>query len=131
MDWIHENIFQKADELESELKMKAWQDLEKSCQEVLQASQQIKQACGRMKEASQQDLSLGAIITDMEQANIQLERASGRVYELRKKLEIWCDSDGEDDDDEDDGDDDDEEEDDYEGYSGNGVYEYNHYHNYF
>lgn len=57
MDWIHENIFQKSDELESELKMKSWQDLEKSCQEVLQASQQIKQACGRMKEASQQDLS--------------------------------------------------------------------------
>lgn len=131
MDWIHENIFQKADELESELKMKAWQDLEKSCQEVLQASKQIKQACGRMKEASQQDLSLGAIITDMEHANIQLERASGRVDELRKKLEIWCDSDGEDDDDEDNEDDDDEDEDDYEGYSGNGVYEYHHYHNYF
>lgn len=74
---------------------------------------------------------MGAIITDMEQANIQLERASGRVDELRKKLEIWCDSDGEDDDDQDDEDDDDEDEDDYEGYSCNGVYEYHHYHNYF
>lgn len=50
------------------------------------------QASLREDEGSQPaGLEFGAIIRDMEQANIQLERASGRVDELRKKLEIWCD----------------------------------------
>ena len=59
IDWIQENIFARADELESDIKIKAWDDIKKQCEEMHQACQQVQEACKQIKEASQQNPQIG------------------------------------------------------------------------
>ncbi|KAK1834387.1 hypothetical protein QBC39DRAFT_26278 [Podospora conica] len=111
IEWIHENILAKADELEEVLRDKLSEDMKQASRELSRACQQLHQACHRVQQACQESSNVDQAVLDMYEVEKGMEQARQRVDALDQRLDYW-DSLEEDDDDDDDDDDDSEEYDD-------------------